>query len=29
VMALRRKLPEAQVTDPEAFSRELTRPWRN
>jgi hypothetical protein len=29
VMALRRKLPEAQVTDPEAFSLELTRPWRN
>jgi len=28
-MALRRKLPEAQVTDPEAFSREITRPWRN
>ena len=29
VMALRRKLPEAQVKDPEAFSREPTRLWRN
>lgn len=29
VMALRRKLPEAQVSDPEAFSRAPTRLWRN
>jgi hypothetical protein len=28
VMALRRKLPEAPVADPEAFSWQLTRPWR-